>query len=166
MVDRYTLKLLRTMKVVRWLLTYVVAFFVGSFIMMQLHGLSGTFFPESAMESMPQDDPEALKAFIEQLSLGAKLFVSFAHWMGTAFAAAVAMAMAPVSQEQMTHPSRLRVTAPGWAMGVWFLIGGIVNALMIPLPSWLVMLDLMGYFPVALATSFAVVRLRQRLGST
>ena len=34
-------------------------------------------------------------------------------------------------------------------MGVIFLIGGILNAMMIPMPTWMVVTDVLGYVPLA-----------------
>ena len=45
-------------------------------------------------------------------------------------------------------------------MGIWFTVGGIANAMMIPMPSWMLILDLVGYVPVAFLVSRVVVMRR------
>ncbi|MCH1584957.1 MAG: hypothetical protein L7S62_07340, partial [Flavobacteriales bacterium] len=139
-----------------------VAIVVGSAGMMMLHHFFGFVFPEAAMSQMPQDDPEALRAFMDSLGIGPKLSVVVSHWLGTAVGASYAMRFAPVSIEWLRTASVFKSTFPGWVMGVWFTIGGIVNAMMIPMPSWMLILDLVGYVPVAFWVSRGLVSQRKR----
>lgn len=148
------------MIILRWLLTYVAAIVGGSVAMMALHTLSGMLMPEAAMEHLPQGDTDAIKLHIEQLPFSAKASVLLSHWLGTAAGAAIAAALAPVSEIWLSKPSRILVTLPGWIMGVWFLIGGIANAAMIPMPTWMVAVDLVGYIPMAFVASHLVMQLR------
>ena len=148
------------MKVLKWISCYIVAIVIGSAGMMMLHSFFGFVFPEAAMSQMPQDDPEALRAFMDSLGIGPKLSVVFSHWLGTAVGASWAMRFAPVSIEWLRTASVFKSTFPGWVMGVWFTIGGIVNAMMIPMPSWMLILDLVGYVPVAFLVSRVLVMRR------
>jgi hypothetical protein len=109
---------------------------------------------------LPQGDINAMKLHIEQLPFSAKASVLLSHWLGTASGAAIAAALAPVSETWLLKPSRILVTLPGWIMGVWFLIGGIANAAMIPMPTWMVAADLVGYIPMAFVASHLVMQLR------
>jgi hypothetical protein len=72
------------------------------------------------------------------------------------------MRFAPVSIEWLQTASVFKSTFPGWAIGVWFTIGGIANAMMIPMPSWMLILDLAGYVPCAFLVSRMVVLRRKR----
>ena len=86
----------------------------------------------------------------------------FSHWLGTAVGASWAMCFAPVSIEWLRTASVFKSTFPGWVMGDWFTIGGIVNAMMIPMPSWMLILDLAGYVPCAFVVSRVLVYRRKR----
>ncbi|MFZ9055385.1 MAG: hypothetical protein ACO2ZL_06210 [Flavobacteriales bacterium] len=148
------------MKAIRWILTYVAAIAGGSIAMMALHALSGILIPEAAMDLLPQGDAEAMKLHIAHLPFSAKASVLLSHWLGTALGAAIAAALAPVGATWQSKPSRILVTLPGWVMGVWFLMGGIANAAMIPMPTWMVVADLVGYIPIAFVAAHLVFRLR------
>ena len=41
---------------------------------------------------------------------------------------------------------------PAYAMGGWFFLCGIVNAIQLGTPMWLTVTDALGYLPVALMT--------------
>lgn len=150
------------MKALKWISCYIVAIVIGSVCMMMAHNFFGFVFPQAAVSQMPQDDPEALRTFMDSLGIGPKLSVVFSHWLGTAAGASWAMRFAPVSIEWLQTASVFKSTFPGWAMGVWFTIGGIANAMMIPMPSWMLILDLAGYIPCAFLVSRVVVLRRKR----
>ena len=141
---------------------YVAAIVIGSVGMMLLHGFSGFVFPEAAMFKMPQNDPEALRVFMDSLGIGPKLSVVLSHWLGTTVGASLAMRLAPVSKEWLRNTADFKASFPGWVMGVWFTIGGIANAAMVPMPAWMIVLDLVGYVPLAYLCSRGIVVERRR----
>ena len=150
------------MKALKWIGCYFAAIVIGSVCMMLMHHISGFVFPEAAISEMPQGDPEALKKFMAALGIGPKISVLLSHWLGTAAGAAVAMRLAPVSVEWLRSASLLKSTFPGGLMGFWFIIGGVANAMMVPMPRWMVAVDLLGYLPFALLISRRVVIVRTR----
>ena len=147
------------MRILKWIFTYVAAIFGGAVFMMAMHTISGWIFPEAAMSKLP-NDPEAMRGYIESLGLGPKLSVVFSHWLGTAMGAFLAMRLAPLRSESLAGKPKLVQWLPGWILGVWFLIGGIANAAQIPMPTWMLILDLAGYIPVAMWVSSIVTRNR------
>ena len=112
------------------------------------------------MELMPQGDADAMKMHIDSLPFSAKFSVLLSLWLGTAAGAAIAASWAPVSLQWRARQSKVVAAMPGWIMGVWFLIGGIANAAMIPMPTWMLVTDLMGYIPAAYLTARAVLNLK------
>ena len=150
------------MKFLRWVGCYALAIVGGSVFMLFMHHLSGLVFPEAAMAKMPQDDPEALRIFMLSLGLAPKVAVLLSHWLGTGFGALLAMQFAPVRSEWLRSVSMIKATIPGWAMGIWFTIGGAVNAAMIPMPMWMLVTDLLGYLPFAFLVSKAIALRRMR----
>lgn len=72
------------------------------------------------------------------LVLAPKISVLLSHWGGTVMSALTAQFIAPTKKVR-----------PGATMGVVFLIGGILNAMMIPMPTWMVVTDV-GLCPVSL----------------
>ncbi len=62
-----------------------------------------------------------------------------AHAMGTFLGAIVAVILAVG-----------RPTWPAWVIGGLFFVGGVVNAFLIPAPTWFIVVDLaLAYFPMA-----------------
>ncbi len=125
------------MKTLKWIGAFVAGIIGGSIFMLLLHNVSGLIFPEAAMSKFPED-PELIKAFMDSLGVGPKLAVVFSHWGGAMVGSALSMMIAPTKK-----------IWPGVVIGGWFLIGGIANASMIPMPLWMMVLDLLGYIPVA-----------------
>ena len=72
------------------------------------------------------------------MGLAPKISVLLSHWGGTVMSALTAQLIAPTKK-----------VWPGATMGVVFLIGGILNAMMIPMPTWMVVTDVLGYVPLA-----------------
>lgn len=133
------------MNIFRGILAVVVAIGVGSVAMTSLHSLGMVFWPEDPYPV--GSTSEEMHAWMEGLRLETKLFATFAHWAGTAAAALLAMLIAaPVTD---AFGERQRPMWPAWALGAWFLIGGVANAYMLGTPLWLSILDVAGYVPVA-----------------
>ena len=89
------------------------------------------------MSKMPED-PAELESFIAGLGLAPQISVLLSHWGGTVMSALTAQFIAPTKR-----------IWPGTTMGAFFLIGGIANAMMIPMPTWMVVTDVLGYVPLA-----------------
>lgn len=124
-------------RILLWVVAFVAATLVGMFSIMGLHHLSGLVFPEAAMSMIPAD-PIELEAFMAGLGLAPKITVLLSHWGGTVLSALTAQFIAPTKK-----------VWPGTTMGVFFLIGGIANAMNIPMPTWMVVTDVLGYVPLA-----------------
>lgn len=118
-------------------LAVVLGLVVGSIVNMGLITISGSIIPppegadvttmEGLLEAMHKFEP---KHFI---------FPFLAHALGTLVGACIAAAMAANRKMSLAI-----------VIGVFFLIGGIVNAYLLPAPSWFVFLDLLGaYLPMA-----------------
>lgn len=123
----------------------LVAIGIGSVVMTSLHSLGMIFWPEAPYPAGAT--PEELQAWMEGLRLETKLFATFAHWAGTAVAALLAVVIAaPIAD---AFGERQRPMWPAWALGGWFLVGGVANAYMLGTPFWLSALDVAGYVPVA-----------------
>lgn len=149
------------MKIIRWILVYPIAIGAGSMLMLWLHDVSGQLIPEASMELLPMDDLEAMKSHIQELPSSAKWAVMVSHWLGTAFAAFLAMLVAPLSREWIQCKPLLRASFPGWVLGVVFFFAGAVNAAMIPLPKWMLLTDLAGYLPAAFVASYLAMNARK-----
>jgi len=125
------------------ILAIVIGLVVGSGVNMGLIVVGSDIIP--APEGIDVMDPESIAANAHLFEARHFVFPFLAHALGTLAGAIVALM---VSGKQM-------MTA--WAVGALFLLGGVVNAMMIPLPMWMVAVDLVGaYVPMAwLATKLA-----------
>jgi hypothetical protein len=121
----------------RYFLAIVGGLVAGSAINMGLILVSG-----SVVEPPPGADVTTLEGLRESIHLFQPrhfVFPFLAHALGTLAGAAVAASIAP------GHKFRFAM-----AVGVFFLVGGIVNAAMLPAPLWFVVLDLgAAYIPMA-----------------
>ena len=119
------------------ILAVILGLVLGSVVNMGLIMISGSVIPppegadvttmEGLVESMHKFQP---KHFI---------FPFLAHALGTLVGAFVAASIAA------THKMKFAL-----AIGVFFLIGGIVNVFLLPSPTWFAIVDLVGaYIPMA-----------------
>ena len=101
----------------------------------------------------PDQDPAAWEAFMQSLSVLELLSATVAHIGGTFLAAALAMLIAS---------SRTR--RPGIILGGFGLVGGVMNAMMLPgQPTWLMVLDVALYVPAGWLAAEMVLRLKKRV---
>ncbi len=133
----------------------VAAFFAGAFcgaaVNMMLIQLNGVFFPPPV--ALDYSDPAALDAYVANLPLVALLVVIVAHlaqafvggWVGARLAAH-AMPMALV-------------------LGVFSMIGGIANLMMITHPTWM-WIEVPLYLVAAYAAGRIEVTRRARVGAS
>lgn len=121
----------------RTLLAILVGILVGGFVNMGLITVSGSIIPYP--EGYDMSDMDGMKATIHLLEPRHFLFPFLAHAMGTLVGGLVAGGIAGKLQ------SRLAM-----GIGVFFLIGGITMAYMVPAPTWFIVTDLvLAYIPMA-----------------
>jgi hypothetical protein len=83
-------------------------------------------------------DPESIKANIHLFEAKHYIFPFLAHALGTLVGAYI------VARVAHTYKFKLAI-----AIGVFFLFGGIWNAMSLPAPSWFIVLDLVcAYIPM------------------
>ena len=115
----------------------LVGILVGGFVNMGLITVSGSIIPYP--EGYDMSDMDGMKATIHLLEPRHFLFPFVAHAMGTLMGGLVAGGIAGKLQ------SRLAM-----GIGVFFLIGGISMAYMVPAPTWFIVTDLvLAYIPMA-----------------
>jgi len=85
-------------------------------------------------------DMESIKAHINEYEFKHFIVPLLAHAIGTLIGAFIAVKLAASGHKRIAL-----------VIGVWFLIGGIVAATMIPAPTWFLAADLiLAYIPMAL----------------
>ena len=72
------------------------------------------------------------------------LAATLVHGNGTMAGVAVGMLVAT------PKANGKRPMWPAYLMGGWFFLGGIANAIQLGTPTWLTVLDAVGYLPVAM----------------
>jgi len=124
-------------RVLRLVLAVVAGLVIGGVVNMGLILASGHVIPPPAGADVTT--AEGLKASMHLFEPRHFLFPFLAHALGTFGGAAVATLLAPG-----------RTRGPAWVVGGTFLLGGIVNAIMLPAPLWFSVLDLaLAYLPAA-----------------
>jgi hypothetical protein len=122
--------------ILRNVLAVVAGVIVGGFINMGIIILFGNIIP--APEGVNVMDPESIKANMNLFE--AKHFIGpfLAHAVGTLIGAYTAARFAA------THQMKLALL-----VGVFFLLGGIMNVMSMPAPMWFNILDLVAaYIPM------------------
>jgi hypothetical protein len=101
----------------------------------------------------PDQDPAAWEAFMQSLTVLELLSATAAHIGGTFLAAALAMLISASKNRR-----------PGIILGGFGLIGGVMNAMMLPgQPAWLMVLDVALYVPAGWLAAELVLRLKNRV---
>lgn len=114
------------------------------------HGFFASAGVSQAPTVSPQEAPEVWQAFMESLTVLELLSASAAHWGGTFLAAALA-----------TLISAFHKPTLGWVLGGFGLLGGAMNAFMLPgQPTWLMALDVALYLPMGWLGAILVLRLK------
>lgn len=131
---------------VKNILAVVLGLIIGSLVNMGIIMISGSIIPP------PQDADittmEGLKSTMHLFEPKHFIFPFLAHALGTFLGAVVAAMIAA------THKIKFAL-----AIGVFFLIGGIVNVIMLPSPIWFSILDLgAAYIPMGLIAGRLVVK--------
>ncbi len=122
---------------VKNILAVILGLAIGSAVNMGIIMLSGSII--SPPDGADVTTMEGLKASMHLFQPKHFVFPFLAHSLGT-FLGAYLTALIAVS-----HKMKFAL-----GIGVFFLIGGITNAFMLPAPTWFIVLDLAGaYIPMA-----------------
>ena len=123
--------------ILRNILAVVAGLIVGSMVNMGLVMVSGSIIPPPAGADVTT--VEGLKASMHLFEPKHFIFPFLAHATGTLVGAWVAA--------MITGKRKMRFAM---AIGVFFLVGGIANVIMLPAPVWYSILDLVvAYLPMA-----------------
>jgi len=123
--------------ILRNVLAVIAGIFIGGFVNGGLIMLSPNIIPPpNGVDPM---DMESLKANIHLFETKHFIMPFLAHALGTLVGALIAALIAA------THKMKMAMIVGGF-----FLIGGIVNVMMLPAPIWFKIVDLVGaYIPMA-----------------
>lgn len=118
-------------------LAVVVGILVGSALNMGIIMISGSVIPTP--NGADVTNMEGLKATMHLFEPKHFIMPFLAHALGTFVGAFIASKMAS------THKMKIAT-----GIGCWYLLGGIINIMMLPSPIWFTLLDLMlAYIPMA-----------------
>ena len=121
---------------VRNILAIIIGWFIGSAVNMGLIETGHTLIP---IEGLDPNDMKALAKVMPTLSAKFFIFPFLAHALGTLVGAIVAGSIAA------SHKMKFSL-----AIGVLFLLGGIVISFMLPAPIWFIACDIIiAYIPMA-----------------
>lgn len=121
----------------RNLLAVLTGLLLGSLVNMGVIMLSGRVIPPPAGADV--STMEGLKASLHLFEPKHFLFPFLAHALGTLVGAFLAARLAG-SQRRLL----------GFVVGCFFLVGGMMNAFILPAPAWFIATDLLGaYLPMA-----------------
>ncbi len=135
--------------IVRNVLAVIAGFMVGSFVNMALIQIGAKVVPPP--EGFLAGDMESMKAAARLLEPKHFVFPWLAHASGAFVGAFLAHVLAGSAR-----------AALGYALGGFFLLGGIMAATMIPAPTWFLVLDLGGaYLPMAWLANRLGARVRK-----
>ena len=119
------------------ILAVILGLVLGSVVNMGLIMISGSIIPPP--EGADATTMEGLIESMHRFEAKHFIFPFLAHALGTLVGAIVASFIA--ASRKMSFAI---------IIGAFFLIGGIVNAYLLPAPSWFIFLDLLGaYIPMA-----------------
>lgn len=123
--------------IVRNIIAVIAGAFGGGAINMALIMVSGSVIPPP--DGADITTMEGLKASMHLMEPKHFLMPFLAHALGSYSGAIIAAAVAA------NHKMRFAL-----GIGVWFLIGGIINIIMLPSPLWFTLTDLtLAYIPMA-----------------
>jgi len=133
---------------VRNILALIVGAVIGGVVNMGLITVSSSVIPPP--DGVDVTNMESLRAAMHLFEPKHFLFPFLAHGLGALVGALVASLLAA------THRMKLAL-----GVGVFFLLGGITNAFLLPAPVWFIVVDLVGaYFPMAWIGGTLANRLR------
>jgi hypothetical protein len=143
----------RATDVVRDILGVVVGVISFPILVSAGHALFSQLGVSQAPSVGPEQNPEAWESFMQSLSTLELLSSTAAHIGGTFLAACIASLIAA---------SRTRLT--GLILGGFGMVGGILNAFMLPgQPTWLMVLDVSLYLPASWLAGTTVIQIKHAL---
>ena len=132
--------------IVRNILAVIAGLIIGSVVNMGLIMISGSVIPPP--EGGDVTTMEGLKETMHLFEPKHFIFPFLAHALGTLVGAFVAATIAANNKMKFAI-----------AIGCFFLIGGIINVVMLPSPTWFAILDIVGaYIPMAMIGGKLAVR--------
>ena len=118
------------------ILALLAGWIIGSIVNMALVQTGYIFFP---LEGVDTSDMEALATAMHNAETTHFIFPFLAHALGTLIGAFFTALIAA------NHKAKL-----AFAIGILFLVGGIMVSFMLPAPLWFIILDLViAYLPMA-----------------
>lgn len=124
--------------VVKNIIAIVVGIVIGGIVNMGIVMISGSVVP--LPEGVDPSSMESIKANMHLYEAKHFIMPFLAHAIGTLVGAIIAYKIAA------THRSKMALS-----IGFFFLLGGIMNVMMLPSPLWFNTLDLLvAYIPMAL----------------
>ena len=140
--------------ILRNVIAVILGVAVGSLVNMALVLIGPNLIPPPVGVNM--SDAASLNSSMHLLEPRHFVFPFFAHALGTFVGAAIAYLVAGS-----------RRSGIAWAVGVFFLLGGIAAATMIAAPIWFLLVDLLfGYLPPAWLGARVASRLSGRSGTS
>jgi len=122
---------------VKNILAIIAGLVLGSIVNMSLITISGSII--SPPDGADVTTMEGLKASIHLFQPKHFIFPFLAHALGTLVGAFIASIIAS------THKMKLALS-----IGGFFLLGGIINSVLLPAPTWFIAVDiLIAYIPMA-----------------
>ncbi len=123
--------------IIKNILAVIAGLLVGSIVNMALITISGKVIPPPTDADITT--MEGLKASMHLFEPKHFLFPFLAHALGTLVGAFIAAKLAANNHIKI-----------GLLIGVFFLVGGIANIVMLPSPTWFTVVDLVfAYLPMA-----------------
>lgn len=117
-------------------LAVILGLIIGGFINMSVLNQIPNVFPYP--DGLSPQNPADIAEFMKSAPIGAFAMVWLAHW-GQAFVGAIIAAL-------IAPKNKMKCAL---IVGFLTLVGGVLAAYMIPSSIWNVLIDFMGYFPVA-----------------
>ncbi|WP_283635516.1 hypothetical protein [Aquaticitalea lipolytica] len=132
--------------IVKNILAVIAGLIIGSVVNMGLIMISGSVIPPP--EGGDVTTMEGLKETMHLFQPKHFIFPFLAHALGTLVGAFVAATIAANNKMKFAI-----------AIGCFFLIGGIINVVMLPSPTWFAILDIVGaYIPMAMIGGKLAIR--------
>ena len=132
--------------IVRNILAVIAGLIIGSIVNMGLIMISGSVIPPP--EGGDVTTMEGLKETMHLFEPKHFIFPFLAHALGTLVGSFVAATIAANNKMKFAI-----------AIGCFFLIGGIINVVMLPSPTWFAILDIVGaYIPMAMIGGKLAIR--------
>jgi len=135
-------------KIIKNILAVVAGIILGSVVNMGIIMISSSIIPPP--KGADVTTMEGLKASMHLFQPKHFILPFLAHALGT-FAGAIVAALIAAN-----HKTKFAL-----GIGVYFLIGGIVNIMMLPSPTWFTIVDLVGaYIPIGYLAGILIKKIK------